>query len=198
MAERLDKVAELEPKERGALTEGQWVVLRYADAMTRSVKVEEGLFEEVKGLGLDSKEIVELTTTVASYNMVSRFLVALNVGEQVSLIFRFPGEGWVMVEVLTWCRMTRARMSILLRIRSEEINVCVKRAFDNSLFPSCPLSVSCVAKVCRIHRSRKDISSLERMPKPSPQDFVRPARMIPAWTMHPSAVDPFTSRPNLL
>ena len=147
MAERLDKVAELEPKERGALSEGQWVVLRYADAMTRSVKVEDGLFEEVKGLGLDSKEIVELTATVASYNMVSRFLVALNVGEQVSLMFRFPGEGYVrVVEVLTWCRMTRARMSIPLRIRSEEINVCVKRAFDNSLFPSYPLSVSCVTQ----------------------------------------------------
>jgi len=40
------------------------------------------LFDEVKGQGFSEQEIVELTATVASYNMVSRFLVALDVGEQ--------------------------------------------------------------------------------------------------------------------
>ena len=100
VAERLDKVSELEPRERGPLNEAQWVVLRYADAMTRSVKVEEALFEEVKGLGLDSQGIVELTATVASYNMVSRFLVALNVAEQVS-VFSNSRSPWRWVEVLT-------------------------------------------------------------------------------------------------
>lgn len=69
---------------RGPLTEKQWTVLRYADAMTRDVRVEEGLFEELKtvgGGGFTEKEIVELTATVATYNCVSRFLVALDVGE---------------------------------------------------------------------------------------------------------------------
>jgi alkylhydroperoxidase family enzyme len=62
------------------LNDKQWAALRYADAMTRDVKVEEGLFEEVKR-GWSEREVVEITCTVASYNMVSRFLVALDVGE---------------------------------------------------------------------------------------------------------------------
>jgi alkylhydroperoxidase family enzyme len=67
---------------RGPLSEKQWAMLRYADAITRDVKVEDGLFEELrmKG-GFEQKEIVELTATVAVYNCVSRFLVALDVGE---------------------------------------------------------------------------------------------------------------------
>lgn len=69
------------PGERGALSEREWVVLRYADAMTREVQVEEWLFGQVKGL-FSEKEVVEITATVATYNMVSRFLVALDVGEK--------------------------------------------------------------------------------------------------------------------
>lgn len=65
---------------KGPLSEKQWVVLRYADAMTRDVKVEEALFGEVKSV-FTEKEVVELTATVAAYNCVSRFLVALDVGE---------------------------------------------------------------------------------------------------------------------
>jgi alkylhydroperoxidase family enzyme len=71
---------------RGPLTERQWLVLRYVDAMTREVRVGNGLFDELRdgeGVGGDfsEKEIVELTATVAVYNCVSRFLVALDVGE---------------------------------------------------------------------------------------------------------------------
>ncbi|EFQ99897.1 4-carboxymuconolactone decarboxylase [Nannizzia gypsea CBS 118893] len=55
-------------------------VYRYSSAMTRSVKVPEGVFEELKGL-FSEKEVVEITATTAAYNCVSRFLVALNVGE---------------------------------------------------------------------------------------------------------------------
>jgi alkylhydroperoxidase family enzyme len=73
-------VKELHPTSQGALNDKQWAALRYADAMTRDVKVEEGLFEEVKR-GWSEREVVEITCTVASYNMVSRFLVALDVGE---------------------------------------------------------------------------------------------------------------------
>jgi alkylhydroperoxidase family enzyme len=67
---------------RDPLSEKQWLVLRYADAMTRDVKVDEELFEELKTKGgFGEKEIVELTATIATYNCVSRFLVALDVGE---------------------------------------------------------------------------------------------------------------------
>lgn len=56
-------------------------VLRYTDAMTRNVSVPERLFQEVKEL-FNEREVVEITATVAAYNCVSRFLVALNVGEK--------------------------------------------------------------------------------------------------------------------
>lgn len=67
---------------KGPLTDKQWVVLRYSDAMTSDVRVEDGLFDELRSVaGFTEKEIVELTATVATYNCVSRFLVALDVGE---------------------------------------------------------------------------------------------------------------------
>lgn len=67
---------------KGPLNEVQWVVLRYADAMTRNVKVKEELFAELRDVaGFNEKEIVELTATVAGYNCASRFLVALDIGE---------------------------------------------------------------------------------------------------------------------
>lgn len=75
-------VKELHPTSKGALSERQWAVLKYADAMTRDVSVSEAVFEGVKSQGFNEQEMVEITTTVAAYNMVSRFLVALNVGEQ--------------------------------------------------------------------------------------------------------------------
>ena len=49
--------------------------------MTRNVSVPERLFQEVKEL-FNEREVVEITATVAAYNCVSRFLVALNVGEK--------------------------------------------------------------------------------------------------------------------
>jgi len=58
----------------------QRATLAYTDAMTRDVRVPAALFAEVLGL-LGERATVELTATVASYNMVSRFLVALEVGE---------------------------------------------------------------------------------------------------------------------
>ena len=57
-------------------------MLKYADEMTRNVEVAPATFEGLKKAGLSEQEIVEATATVASYNMVSRFLVALDVGEQ--------------------------------------------------------------------------------------------------------------------
>ncbi|XPS68812.1 hypothetical protein M3J09_001093 [Ascochyta lentis] len=55
-------------------------VLEYTDQMTVGVQVEDGVAQALKEF-LDDKQIVELTATVAAYNCVSRFLVALDVGE---------------------------------------------------------------------------------------------------------------------
>lgn len=55
------------------------VALEYADAMTRDIDVPDALFERVNQHFQD-QALVDLTATVAAYNMVSRFLVALRIG----------------------------------------------------------------------------------------------------------------------
>ncbi|KAK1250552.1 hypothetical protein MKX08_010555 [Trichoderma sp. CBMAI-0020] len=65
----------------GLLSEKQWAVLVYTDEMTRSVQVKDETFAALKRHFSD-QEVVEITATVAAYNCVSRFLVALNVGEK--------------------------------------------------------------------------------------------------------------------
>ncbi|KAI1088677.1 AhpD-like protein [Rostrohypoxylon terebratum] len=63
------------------LSEGEWAVLLYTDEMTRSVKVKDATFALLKA-AFTEREVVEITATVAAYNCVSRFLVALDVGEK--------------------------------------------------------------------------------------------------------------------
>jgi len=53
-------------------------VLAYAETMTRDIDVPAALFDRVRGL-FDEREVVELTVTIAGYNLVSRFLVALQI-----------------------------------------------------------------------------------------------------------------------
>jgi AhpD family alkylhydroperoxidase len=53
-------------------------VLAYAEAMTLQVQVPQPLFDAVRRR-FSARELVELTATVASYNMVSRFLEALQI-----------------------------------------------------------------------------------------------------------------------
>lgn len=62
------------------LSEDEYAVLAYTDQMTIGVEVEDAVAEKLKGF-LSDKQVVELTATVAAYNCVSRFLVALDVGE---------------------------------------------------------------------------------------------------------------------
>jgi AhpD family alkylhydroperoxidase len=59
----------------------QRATLAYTDAMTRYIVVPDPIFHAVEEF-YDEQQIVELTATVAAYNMVSRFLVALRVGEE--------------------------------------------------------------------------------------------------------------------
>lgn len=53
-------------------------VLAYTDAMTRHVQVPDPVFQAVRE-SFDDRLLVELTATIAAYNMVSRFLEALRV-----------------------------------------------------------------------------------------------------------------------
>ena len=56
-------------------------VLAYTDTMTKEVQVADELFAEVQK-HFSAQELVELTATIAGYNLVSRFLVALQIGHQ--------------------------------------------------------------------------------------------------------------------
>ncbi|MDO5290873.1 MAG: carboxymuconolactone decarboxylase family protein [Pseudomonadota bacterium] len=56
----------------------QRAVLAYTDAMTRHIRVPDTVFDAVRA-ELDNRLLVELTATVAAYNMVSRFLEALQI-----------------------------------------------------------------------------------------------------------------------
>ena len=56
--------------------ETQRAVLAYTDAMTRDIHVQDDIAKAVREK-FDHKQLVELTATVAAYNMVSRFLEAM-------------------------------------------------------------------------------------------------------------------------
>lgn len=79
----VDAVLQSPPREvnEGIINAGHAAVLRYTDAMTLDVQVDENVFADLKKNFTD-KEVVEITSTIAAYNCVSRFLVALDVGER--------------------------------------------------------------------------------------------------------------------
>ena len=54
------------------------LVVRYAAQMTLDVKVDDALFEALRA-HFDTTQLVELTSAIATYNMVARFLVALGI-----------------------------------------------------------------------------------------------------------------------
>ena len=61
-----------------AIPAGERLALELTDVMTRDVQVPDALFERVRAQ-YDDRSRVELAATIASYNMVSRFLVALHI-----------------------------------------------------------------------------------------------------------------------
>lgn len=67
--------------DRSVLADRQRATLAYTDVMTRDIAVPDTVFRKLREF-FDQRQIVELTATVAAYNMVSRFLVALEVGEK--------------------------------------------------------------------------------------------------------------------
>jgi 4-carboxymuconolactone decarboxylase len=67
------------PDAIAGLDDGERDVLALTDAMTRDIEVPDACFDPVnKRFG--SQGTLELAATVAAYNMVSRFLVALRIG----------------------------------------------------------------------------------------------------------------------
>ena len=62
----------------GALAPLDRLVLELTDAMTRDIEVPDALFERVRE-HFDAEKLVELVATIAAYNMVSRFLVAMRI-----------------------------------------------------------------------------------------------------------------------
>lgn len=62
-------------------TEDERLAIRYAITMTRDVRVPDQLFRLLKAR-FSPTELVELTAAIATYNMVARFLVALEVEDE--------------------------------------------------------------------------------------------------------------------
>jgi alkylhydroperoxidase family enzyme len=67
--------------EDGAFNDDERLAMRYALAMTETVRVPEALFAQLKKR-FSNTELVELTAAIATYNMVARFLVALEVQDE--------------------------------------------------------------------------------------------------------------------
>jgi alkylhydroperoxidase family enzyme len=72
-------VAALREPEPDGLDGPKAVTLAYTDAMTRDIEVPATVFDALRGY-FDERQLVELTMTIGAYNLVSRFLVALEVG----------------------------------------------------------------------------------------------------------------------
>ncbi len=76
-AERLEKAEALRLSSAPHIfNDTETLLIHLADQSTRNVVVEENIIGALKSL-LGEKETVEAVATVAAYNMVSRFLVAL-------------------------------------------------------------------------------------------------------------------------
>jgi len=55
------------------------LIVQYAQQMTVDVRVEDTVFNELRQRLDDNTALVELTSAIATYNMVARFLVALQI-----------------------------------------------------------------------------------------------------------------------
>lgn len=61
------------------LSEAEQVLIRLTDTMTRDIEVPAALYDEVRR-HYDERQVVDAMVTIGAYNMVSRFLVALEIG----------------------------------------------------------------------------------------------------------------------
>ena len=65
-------------EQASCFTDQQRAVLAYCDTMTKKIQVPDEIYNRVAAF-FDAQGMVELTATIAAYNMVSRFLEALQV-----------------------------------------------------------------------------------------------------------------------
>lgn len=79
----LEKLEKLLQKDRtwDDFSEEEQAVLKFTEQSTLQVKLDDEVFERVKTLLGSDQKVMELSITVGAYNMVSRFLVALDVTE---------------------------------------------------------------------------------------------------------------------
>lgn len=75
------QVAALQSGDRAALDDKAQAAIAYCDEMTRDIRVKEATFASLQA-SFNDKEIVEITATIAAYNMVSRFLEAIQVDHE--------------------------------------------------------------------------------------------------------------------
>ncbi len=75
----VDLVLQPSPDMREALSKKEQIAIRLTDAMTRDIEVPDALYAEVKA-EFSAQGQIDLVATIAAYNMVSRFLVALHIG----------------------------------------------------------------------------------------------------------------------
>ena len=68
---------------QAALGPVERLVVQYAAQMTQNIQVDDALFQSLQS-HMDTTALVELTTVIASYNMVSRILIALQIRPEVS------------------------------------------------------------------------------------------------------------------
>jgi alkylhydroperoxidase family enzyme len=73
---QLDELAEWALSDR--FDDHERAILAYTDAKTRDIHVPQHVFDAVRS-ALTPRLLVELTATIAAYNMVSRFLEALQI-----------------------------------------------------------------------------------------------------------------------
>lgn len=74
--------ASLDGQLTSVLTPLQASALVYTDFMTLQIAVPQSVFEELRDKLENTQQIFEATMTIATYNMVSRMLVALDVADK--------------------------------------------------------------------------------------------------------------------
>jgi alkylhydroperoxidase family enzyme len=62
----------------GSFGADESLILQYATQMTQQVKIDDALFAQMQKR-FETTELVEITATIAAYNMVARILVALQI-----------------------------------------------------------------------------------------------------------------------
>ena len=87
--EALEAVLKGDVKNASTLTEEEIDILDFTYQSTKNIEVSDDLMEKLKARYSD-QQVMELTITVGSYNMVSRFLVGLDVTESNGKEMKMP------------------------------------------------------------------------------------------------------------